>query len=100
MEIKITGTPKEIADLVLGIQSQQTDELINVANKKKPTKNQFSGFGNSLMRLKLPTSKEEVCSFLVKEMNRVTEKELAESFVDFIVDKENSTINIRFKFDC
>ena len=28
MEIKITGTPKEIADLVLGIQSQQLKEVL------------------------------------------------------------------------
>jgi len=100
MDLKITGTPKEIADLVLGIQSQQVDELINVANEKKPPKNQFSDFGNSLMRLRLPTSKEEICSFLVEEMNRVTEKELAESFVDFIIYRENSIISIQFKFDC
>lgn len=32
MELKITGTPKEIADLVLGIQSQQAGELIEKLN--------------------------------------------------------------------
>ena len=67
MDLKITGTPKEIADLVLGIQSQQVDELINVANEKKPPKNQFSDFGNSLMRLRLQPQKKKYEVFLLKK---------------------------------